>query len=135
MYPRAKALGLIYFNDSILLEKQCGKHSKGEGFYYRPIGGTIEMGERSNETLVREFQEELNVEIEVEEYVSCLENIFRIGDSIGHEIIQVYTARFKDQQLYEKQHFSVTEGNSVTFAYWVPINKIRDEKSLCIQMG
>ncbi|MGE6259079.1 hypothetical protein ACQKCU_14415 [Heyndrickxia sporothermodurans] len=39
----------------ILLEEQEGKHSKGIGYYYSPIGGTIEFGEKSDETLAREF--------------------------------------------------------------------------------
>ncbi|WP_167355884.1 NUDIX domain-containing protein [Paenibacillus oryzisoli] len=31
----------------------------GTGFNYRPVGGTIELGEHSQEALIREFQEEL----------------------------------------------------------------------------
>lgn len=119
MYPRANTLGLIIKDNHILLEQQEGKHSKGIGFYYRPIGGTIELGERSDEALIREFCEEIGVEVIIKRYITCLENIFKINDNIGHEITQIYLVDFKDKSLYEKEHFTVLEGDTVTYAKWV----------------
>lgn len=58
MYPRANALGIITRNKYVLVEEQSGTHSRGVGTYYRPIGGTIELGEFSQDTIVREFYEE-----------------------------------------------------------------------------
>ncbi|MCY9662649.1 NUDIX domain-containing protein [Paenibacillus chondroitinus] len=84
MYPRANVLGIVTRNKEVLFEEKFGKHSKGTGSYYRPIGGTIELGEHSRETLVREFYEELGVEIAIKSYVKCLENIFKVGENIGH---------------------------------------------------
>lgn len=124
MYPRANTLGIIVKDNYLLLEEQKGKHSKGVGFYYRPIGGTIELGERSNQTLVREFSEELGVEIIVRRYISCIENIFKIDENIGHEITQIYFVDFKDRKLYQKEHFTVTEGNKITRAKWVSKEEI-----------
>ncbi|MCR8848329.1 NUDIX domain-containing protein [Rossellomorea sp. SC111] len=124
MYPRANTLGIIVKGNYLLLEEQKGKHSKGVGFYYRPIGGTIELGERSNQTLVREFSEELGVEIIVRRYISCIENIFKIDKSVGHEITQIYFVDFKDRKLYQKEHFTVTEGNKITRAKWVSKEEI-----------
>jgi 8-oxo-dGTP pyrophosphatase MutT (NUDIX family) len=124
MYPRANTLGIIVKDNYILLEEQEGKHSKGIGSYYRPIGGTIELGERSNETLVREFREELGVEVIVRNYISCIENIFKIDENIGHEITQLYFVDFKDRNLYQNEHFTVYEGNKVTCAKWVSKEEI-----------
>lgn len=124
MYPRAKTLGLIIKDNYILLEEQEGKHSKGIGFYYRPIGGTIELGEKSDETLIREFHEELDVEIIINRYISCLENIFRIDNNIGHELIQMYLVDFNDEKLYQKENFTVSEGNKVTVAKWVSKDEV-----------
>lgn len=53
MYPRANTLGIVTCNKQILVEEQSGIYSKGNGLYYRPIGGTIELGEHSQETLVK----------------------------------------------------------------------------------
>lgn len=124
MYPRANALGLIIKDKSILLEEQFGKHSKGIGYYYRPIGGTIEFGERSDETIIREFNEEIGVEIVVSAYISCLENIFMIEGKMGHEITQIYLINFKNEKLYAKENFKVSEGRKETYAKWVPIEEV-----------
>lgn len=37
MFPRAKALGIVYRDDQILVEEFHGRHSNGKGTYYRPI--------------------------------------------------------------------------------------------------
>lgn len=124
MFPRANTLGIIIKDNYILLEEKEGTHSKGEGHYYRPIGGTIELGEKSDETLVREFYEELGLEIVISRYISCLENIFRIGNDIGHEISQIYLVEFKDKKMYQDISFTVTEGNQKTLANWVSKDEI-----------
>jgi 8-oxo-dGTP pyrophosphatase MutT (NUDIX family) len=111
-------------DDYILLEERYGKHSNGTGYYYRPIGGTIEFGEKSDETLVREFKEELDAEIIVNRHITCLENIFYIDENIGHEITQIYVVDFKNESLYEKEDFSVVEGNTVTHARWIAKEEI-----------
>lgn len=135
MYPRAKTLGLIIKDNYILLEEQEGKHSKGIGYYYRPIGGTIELGEKSDETVIREFYEELGVEIVISRYISCLENIFRIDENIGHELTQIYLVDFKNEKLYQKENFTVSEGMKVTVAKWVSKEEIISGKKVLYPNG
>jgi 8-oxo-dGTP pyrophosphatase MutT (NUDIX family) len=135
MRPRANTLGLILKDQFILLEEQEGKHSKGMGYYYRPIGGTIEFGEKSDETLVREFKEELGVDIVIKSYIACLENIFKIDESIGHEITQIYSVNFKNEKLYEKEIFTVSEGKKVTYAKWVLIEELMNGKKVLYPNG
>ena len=124
MQPRANTLGIIFNGYSILLEEQEGKHSKGTGIYYRPIGGTIEFGERSADTLKREFKEELGVDIKIKQYMTCIENIFQIDEKIGHEITQLNIVEFLDNQLYKKTQFPVVELNKHTVAKWIPIEDV-----------
>lgn len=107
-YPRTNTLDLFLKDKFILLEEQEEKHSKGIGYYYSPIGGTIEFGEKSDETLAREFKEKLGVEIVVNHYISCLENIFKIDQNVGHEITQIYAVNFKNENLYEKEVITVS---------------------------
>lgn len=130
MYPRAKTLGLIFKDHHVLLEEFEGKHSKGTGYFHRPIGGTIELGEKSVETLIREFKEELKVEVMIKDYVSCIENIFKIDTNLGHEIIQIYLVEFKDTTLYRKEHFEITEGNKITYAKWISIAEILEGEKI-----
>ena len=135
MYPRAKTLGLIFKDNRILLEEQEGKHSKGRGYYYRPIGGTIELGDKSIETLIREFKEEIKVEVMIKDYVSCIENIFKIDTNLGHEIIQIYLVEFKDKTLYKKESFEIIEGNKITYAKWVSLAEILEGKKVLFPDG
>ncbi|MDF2066690.1 NUDIX hydrolase [Bacillus sp. Cr_A10] len=135
MYPRANALGIIMNNNKILLEEQEGKHSKGTGTYYRPIGGTIEFGENSSETIIREYNEEIAVDIEIKRYIACLENIFRIDGNLGHEITQIYLVGFIDQTLYQKDSFKVVEGNKTTFTKWISLEEIIDGKKILYPNG
>ena len=131
MHPRAKALGIIEYNNCILVEEYKGKHETGEGYYYRPLGGTIELGEHSTETIIREFQEELGVAVEIVAYLGCLENIFQIENTIGHELIQLYSVCFSNKALYKKDRFTITEGQNISYGVWVPIETfLQVEKTL-----
>ncbi|MDI2588733.1 NUDIX domain-containing protein [Psychrobacillus sp. NEAU-3TGS] len=135
MIPKAKSLGLLFKNNKILLEEQEGKHSKGTGLFYRPIGGTIVIGERSEETVIREYEEELAVKITIQCYVTCLENIFSIDEQIGHEIIQIYIVELEDKSLYDQKIFKVVEGNKITYAKWVSLEDIINEMKILYPNG
>ncbi|PHA53676.1 DNA mismatch repair protein MutT, partial [Bacillus pseudomycoides] len=51
MYPRAKAFGIVLHNDRILVQEYLTESET----YYRPLGGSIEFGEKSDEIVIREF--------------------------------------------------------------------------------
>ncbi|MFS0689209.1 NUDIX domain-containing protein [Sporosarcina sp. 179-K 8C2 HS] len=120
-YPRAKVVGILQSNQQILIEEFVGRHSKGRGPYYRPIGGSIEYGEKSTEALIREFKEELKVTVAIEEFLGCIENIFFINDRIGHEIILIYNVSFVDKENYTREMFTIQESEQVSFAKWIDI--------------
>lgn len=122
MYPRSNALGILMRGNQILVERFEGVHSKGTGVYFRPIGGTIEFGEHSTQTIVREFFEELRTEIKIIRHLECLENIYRVGDEIGHEITQMYLVEFADLSQYNNDCFVVMEGQKTSEANWIDIN-------------
>ncbi|PPA70966.1 NUDIX hydrolase [Jeotgalibacillus proteolyticus] len=135
MKPRATSLGIIMKENKILLEKQNKKHSKGNGIFYRPLGGTIELGERSRDTLVREFKEEIDADIEVKSYLACLENIYQVDGQVGHEITQLYSAGFTEKQLYEVEQFKVTEPGKKSVALWVPLETLWNEEFILYPEG
>lgn len=86
---------------------------------FRPIGGGIEFGEKSRDAIVREVQEELNVSISDVQLIGTLENIFTYMGEPGHEIVQVYDAKFDDADLYEKPWLDGCESDGATFrATW-----------------
>lgn len=128
MRPRAVALGVVFRDGCVLVEEQSGRHSRGTGAYYRPIGGTIEYGEKSADTVVREFREEIAMAVTVIRYLACIENIFMVDGQTGHEIVQVYAVEPVDKSLYSNDSFQVIEGNKATVAKWVPVEEFRTGK-------
>jgi 8-oxo-dGTP pyrophosphatase MutT (NUDIX family) len=78
--------------------------SKKNQVFYRPLGGTIEFGEHSRDTIRREMREEINAEVTDLRYLGTLENIFIYEGLPGHEIIQVYDGRLVDPSLYEQEN-------------------------------
>lgn len=54
MYPQVKAFGIAIHHDRLLVQEY---HTSDET-YYRPLGGSIELGEKSAHTVIREFKEE-----------------------------------------------------------------------------
>ncbi|MEH7042220.1 NUDIX hydrolase [Bacillus thuringiensis] len=127
MYPRAKAFGLAVHQDRLLVQEY---HTEGET-YYRPLGGSIELGEKSAHTVIREFTKELHTEIEIINYLGCLENVFHLDGGIGHEIIQLYSLRLLDTSLYEMKILNIQDEETVAYAKWIPITAfIQKEKIL-----
>ena len=135
MFPRANTLGILLRGQQILVERFEGQHSRETGTYYRPIGGTIEFGEYSEQTIVREFLEELQVEINIVRRMGCLENIFQVGENRGHEITQLYLVEFADQNNYCRDCFVVTEGNKCREAHWVEISDFITKRKVIYPNG
>ena len=69
--------------------------------YYRPLGGTIEFGERGEEAVRREFREEIAADLADVRYLGMLENIFTYDGRRGHEIVLVYDGLLTDASLYK----------------------------------
>ncbi|HDR4722406.1 NUDIX hydrolase [Bacillus cereus] len=127
MHPRAKAFGIAIHHDRLLVQE----YHTGDETYYRPLGGSIELGEKSAHTVIREFQEELHTEVEITNYLGCLENIFHLDGEIGHEIIQLYSLRLLDMSLYEIEILNIQDEQTASYAKWIPMTAfIQKEKAL-----
>lgn len=86
---------------------------------FRPIGGGIEFGERSVDAIVREVQEELGQSIHDVRLIGTLESLFTYAGKPGHEIVQVYDARFDDADVYQKPWLQGHESDGAPFkALW-----------------
>jgi len=104
----------------------------GEGYdqskaqtFYRPLGGTIEFGERSFDTVVRELREEIGADVANLRYLGTIENIFSYEGETGHEIVRIYEGDLVDKSLYGCQtidgHEDTPDGPLPFKAVWVPI--------------
>jgi ADP-ribose pyrophosphatase YjhB (NUDIX family) len=94
--------------------------------FYRPLGGTIEFGERSEQTVRRELHEEVGLELQNVHYLATVENIFVYRGRTGHEIVMLYSARLANDssQAYEQDEFQGVEDNGQPFtARWMPLSR------------
>ncbi|HDX9535848.1 TPA: NUDIX domain-containing protein [Bacillus thuringiensis] len=110
--------------DSLILVEEIYDSIEGS-IYYRPIGGTIEYGERSIDTVKREVQEEIGATITDLKLLGIIENIFTWHNQIGHEIDFIYEARFEDVSLYNKEIIQGLEGNKKMKVVWVSIETLK----------
>ena len=101
---------------------------KGETFY-RPLGGTIEFGERGEEAVQREFREEIAADLVEVRYVGMLENIFTYEGRRGHEIVLVYDGRLTDASLYEKEYILGDELGEPFKAVWMRVDEFGEGKA------
>lgn len=104
--------------------------------FYRPPGGAIEFGERSHETLIREFREELDTAIQPVRYLGMLENLFTCNGKPGHEIVLCYEARFSDPAFYQQENFTGHEDNGQAFhALWKPLADFQEGHAILYPDG
>ena len=64
--------------------------------FHRPLGGSVELGERSVDAVVREVREELGATLVEPEPLGVLENVFVIDGATGHEVVFVYGGRLAE---------------------------------------
>jgi ADP-ribose pyrophosphatase YjhB (NUDIX family) len=88
----------IFRHGNRILVGDAGDPVTGE-LFYRPPGGGIRFGERSEAALRREIREELGAEIDHPQLLGAMENLFTFDGQQGHEVVFVYDAEFKDKSL------------------------------------
>ena len=125
--PRIRALALcIFHHDGKILVNEA-VDSVTQRSFFRPIGGGIEFGETSAQAIEREVQEELGLAITDARLLGTLESLFTYAGKPGHEIVQVYDAKFVDGSVYERPHLDGQESNGAPFvARWVALEGFTD---------
>ena len=94
---------------ALCVVRRAGKLLVGEmrdnvegDYFYRPLGGTIEFGERGAAAAAREMSEELGAEVCNVRWLGTIENLFVVHGHPGHEIVLVYEATFVDESMYRR---------------------------------
>ena len=129
---------------AICLFRNRGRILVAEGYdplkkqsFYRPLGGGIEFGEYSEQTIRRELMEEIGADVRELKYLGTLENVFVFNGAPGHEIVQVYDGVLTNSGLYEQAEI---EGNEAEVdesfnAVWMHLNEFGEEKSILYPTG
>jgi len=135
---RVRPLAICVFrhNNHILVSE--GYDSVKQQTFYRPLGGAIEFGESSVDTICRELKEEINVKVDREslKYLGALENIFIFKGNPGHEIVLVYDGALKDSKLYEQPFLQGKEADDEAIrAMWKHLDDFGAERSILYPTG
>ena len=122
---RPIAICLCRDNDRILVSEFREK----DRLYYRSLGGTIEFGEHAEESIRREFQEEISADLTELRYLGMLENIYTHKGLRGHEIVLVYDGRLTDTSLYKMEVIQGNELGTPLKAVWKRLDEFDPELS------
>jgi len=125
----------VFCNNNRILVAEGYDAVKNE-FFYRPLGGGIEFGEGSEDTIRRELREEINVEVGDLKYLGALENIFTFNAAQGHEIVMVYDGALTESGLYEQAVIVGKEANGDDIrAVWMSLYEFGKGKSILYPDG
>lgn len=86
-----KAIGLVWREGRLLASEVRSDDGSLKGV--RPLGGRLEFGESWQNALIREFNEELGIEITIAGAPRLMENIYTHEGQTGHEILFVADVR------------------------------------------
>ena len=110
-----RVVGVAVNNDQVLLHQ-----AEGDDFWVLP-GGRAEFGEPSEQTLIREMREELDVEVEIGRLLWVVENFFKYANKRYHEIALYFLMEFPPscKYLLEPGPFeSEDAGTPLTFRWF-----------------
>lgn len=114
-----RAAGIIIHNGKILVHKNINSD------HYALIGGRVEIGECSADTVKREIKEELGKNIEIIGYISTIENFFEMKGSKYHEIMFVHKIEFTNEEDKKIEYtMKNIEGKDYLQYEWIDLNRI-----------
>lgn len=114
-----RVAGVWRMNNHVLIHKSIHK-----GNWALP-GGRVQLMETSKESLTREFQEELGVEIKVKNLLWTTENFFHFDGKAFHEIGLYYEVVVPSETVIRAETFSGLEEDRKDLIYkWVPITEL-----------
>lgn len=117
---------IVRNGSKLLVSRDYDKFKKD--YYYRPLGGSVEFRERSDETAVREFKEELGVTLINLRYLGVIENIFSMEGSDYHEIDFIYDGDIQEQEIYGNNNIHAVESGVKFETLWVDYDKFKSGK-------
>lgn len=116
-----RAAGVIIHNGKILLHRNINSN------HYALIGGRVEIGESSADTIKREIKEELGKDIEITGYISTIENFFEMKGSKYHEILFVHKIEFTNEEDKKIEYtMKNIEGKDYLQYEWIDLDNIEE---------
>ena len=116
-----RVAGIAEKDGKVLLQKPTNDNA------YAFPGGHVEFGETNEETLIREFKEEIGADISVGELKWVAEVFFPWGESPCHQLCLYYAIDIESEDIPEAGMFMAKEhieGRNFDLEFhWIPIEK------------
>jgi 8-oxo-dGTP pyrophosphatase MutT (NUDIX family) len=106
---RVVAIGLHWRGGRLLAAEVRDDAGRIKGV--RPLGGEIEFGESWRAALMREFNEELGIDITITGEPLMMENIFMHEGATGHEVMFISEVAFPDGAFRDQDRIDFREDN------------------------
>lgn len=120
---RVKAIGLAWHDGRLLAAEVRDDGGRLKGV--RPLGGTVEFAERWWAAIVREFAEELALDVEVVGAPMVLENIYQHEGAAGHEIVFAADVRLPPGTIQRREAIAFAEDDgSSCVARWFDVEAL-----------
>jgi len=114
--------GLTFNNNRLLIHRL-----KADYFYSLP-GGRVEFMENTENTLIREMKEELNIDVEIKQLLWIGEHFFELYGVRYHEICYYYLMDSDDINLKVNESvFEIVENNRIFEFKWVQVCELNKE--------
>jgi ADP-ribose pyrophosphatase YjhB (NUDIX family) len=131
---RLKALGVFKHENRFLFSKHYD--ATHQDYFVRPLGGTVEFGEQSKDTLHREIQEEINAAITEVQLLQVIEDMFEHHGKPFHDVVFLYQARFVDEAIYQQSQITCEESDGIVYeAYWLSLEEIKEKQYRIVPQG
>jgi ADP-ribose pyrophosphatase YjhB (NUDIX family) len=98
-----------------------GHNPDGDRVFHRLIGGSVELGERAAEAVVREVAEELKATLVEPELLGVVENVFRFAGELGHEVVFVYAGRLAEGDVVPPEGGWYDDLGTPMWVEWRPV--------------
>ncbi|GAA0459917.1 NUDIX hydrolase [Alkalibacillus silvisoli] len=115
-----RVAGVLIRSGYVLLHKETN-----DDFWALP-GGRVEVNEVASQAVVREFKEEINVDLQVERLLWSVESFFTHRESSYHEIGFYFKVVEVDKGIPSQEVFYGKEGEKVLIYKWVPLDQLKD---------
>lgn len=104
----------ILINDSkILLTTK-------DNIKYELPGGHVQIGENTRETIIREFKEEIGIDVNVDQFVASYESFYKYNGNDIQQIQMIYKISYKDKS----QIIKINPDNINPKYIWIDMNQL-----------
>ena len=128
---RPIVLGIAIKDNKLLVSEGFDKVKNQ--IFYRCLGGGIEFLEKSSDAIKREFKEEIDVDIIVNDFLGMSENIFTYQGKKAHELTLFYSIEISDENYQEE--YKVIDDHGETIAKWIDINEFKNKNKILYPEG